>query len=163
MGSRTAALLVGFCVTVVPGAADAQMAKGEIELAFSAFFADYGAEGSDGTMSVQARVGRFVSDGFQLGVGLSISGEVGDLDQNANGEFFAIYHFDPHATQTWYAKGAYFTPLEDPVEGFIDASFGYKSFFSEKAAFFWEAGYGTPIGSGNGDLIHSQAGLSFIF
>lgn len=150
-------------VITVPVAA--QSSEGDREIAFSASFFKLTQSGAgDGTLIANARYGQFLTDRWQVGGGLQISGEIDDLDKAVSFELFAGYFFSPGETNTWYVRGGYFASLDDPGKGFADAAGGYKSYFTEKIAFFWEAGYGTAIDSDAGDgVIRSLAGITYTF
>ena len=143
----------------------AQSAAGDSELGFSAsFFHFTDDDDTDGTLIADVRYGRFLTEAFQLGGGLTIGGSIDDLDKAVNFEIFAGYYFTPAETSTWYVRGGYFASLDEPGQGFVDAAAGYKSYFADNVAFFWEAAYGTAIGSDvTGGVVRSLAGITYTF
>lgn len=159
-----ALLAVLFAILSATPAA-AQSAEGDREIAFSASFFKFTQSGAgDGFLIANARYAQFLTEKWQVGGGLQIGGDIGDLDESINFELFAGYFFSPEETNTWYLRAGYFAPLDDPSQGFAEAAGGYKSYFTEKIAFFWEAGYGTAIDSDAGDgVIRSVAGIAYTF
>ena len=155
-------MLVGVSVATT---ADAQAVSGDAELGFSASFTHYtdGAD-SDGSLVADVRYARFLTDAFQLGGSVTAGGPIDDLDELVLVGVYGAYHFSPAATSTWYAKGGYLAVADDPGKGFLDLAGGFKSYFKENVAFFWEAGYGFGISSDvDGGIVRSTTGLLFTF
>jgi hypothetical protein len=142
----------------------AQTQGGEQELGLLAAYYKPTEGGSDGFLFGNVRYGVFVTAALQVGGGLAVGGTVDDLDESASGELFGAYYFSPEKTNTFYVRGGYFAIINDFGDGFIDLAGGYKSYFTERVAFFWEGGYGTAIGSGvDGGVVRSLTGITFTF
>jgi hypothetical protein len=156
--------IIGFALTVlgVFGARlEAQTSAGLTELGFLAGYFQSTESGSDGTLFANLRIGKFFTDGFQVGFGVQAAGTTDDLNTSTSGEVFATYHFSPEQTNSWYGRIGYFASFEDFGSGYGDLGIGFKSFLGENVAFFWEASYGEPIDSDVGDgIARSLAGIS---
>lgn len=151
-------------VAALTPAASAQTTQGDTELAFGLTLTHYTNGDDDGILVGNVRYGYFLSDALELGGEISAGGPIDDLDRLVFWSVFGAYHFTPEETSTWYARGGYGALVDEPSEGFLEAAGGIKVYFSTKAAFFWEAGYGFAINSDtDGGVIRSLAGLSFTF
>lgn len=139
----------------------AQTSKGMTEIGFLAGYFQSTESESDGTLLANLRIGRFFTDGFEAGFGVSAAGTTDDLSASSTGEAFLVYHFSPANTTSWYTRLGYFASFEDFGTGYADLGLGFKSFIRENVAFFWEAAYGQPIQSDGGDgIFKSLAGIS---
>lgn len=165
MGKLVSITLMALICLGVAAPAAAQSTSGDSEIGFSAsFFHRTDDKASDGSLIANVRYGRFLTEALQLGGGLTIGGSIDDLDKAVSFEVFAGYYFSPAETNTWYVRGGYFASLDDPGQGFVEAAGGYKSYFTENVAIFWEAGYGTAIGSKvTGGVVRSLAGITYTF
>ena len=144
--------------------AHAQTEGGEQELGFLAAFFQPTEGDSDGILFANVRYGLFVTPAIQVGGGLAAGGPVDDLAENVTAEVFGAYYFSPESTNTFYVRAGYSGVVDDFSEGFLDGAFGYKSYLNERAAFFWEGGYGVPVASDvDGGLVRSVAGITFLF
>ncbi|HEV7671357.1 MAG TPA: hypothetical protein VGS22_22795 [Thermoanaerobaculia bacterium] len=145
--------------------ATAQSSSGDKDVSFSASFSHLTEDKeTDGFLVANLRYGQYLTDSLQLGGGLIVGGPVDDLDKSVDFEVFAAYYFSPEKTNTWYVRGGYFSSFDDPGKGFVDGAGGFKSYFNEKVAFFWEAGYGTAIDSEvDGGVVRSIAGITYTF
>lgn len=154
--------LLALAITAAP--ATAQSSEGDQEISFLASFFHNTDSDSDGFLTASARYGRFLSDALLVGGGLTAGGEIDSIDESLSLELFTIYHFTPEETQTWYARAGLFTTVDEIGDAFVEGAIGYKSYFSENTAFFWEGILGTAIGSGvEGEIVRSVAGLTFVF
>lgn len=157
--------VVTLALGVFAGAsAHAQTQGGEQELGFLATFTKLTEGDDDGFLFANVRYGYFVTAALQVGGGLAVGGPIDDISENVNAEVFGAYYFDPEATDTFYVRAGYSSVLDDFGNGFADGAFGYKSYLNERAAFFWEGGYGFAVGSDvDGGSIRSVAGITFLF
>lgn len=164
---RVRAILIGaFLVSGLVPAAHAQTQGGEQELGFLAAFTQPTEGDADGFLIANARYGLFVNEAVQVGGGVRVGGSVDNLDDPGvvGLELFGKYYFSPAEVSTFYVSGGYAAGLDDLAEGFLEALVGWKSYFNERAAFFWEGGYGHAVASDvDGGRIVSQAGITFLF
>jgi len=163
---RVCAIAIGIVLTVgLATAARAQTQGGEQELGFLATFAKSTEGDSDGFLVANARYGLFVTPAIQVGGGVGVGGPVDDIDNSLSVELFGAYYFSPESTNTFYARAGLFRQFTEIDDfDFVDAAFGYKSYLNERAAFFWEGGYGFAISSDvDGGVVRSVAGITFLF
>ncbi|HSL83706.1 MAG TPA: hypothetical protein VLF66_13105 [Thermoanaerobaculia bacterium] len=163
---RVCAVLIGIVLASgLATAAQAQTQGGEQELGFLATYFKPTKGGGDGFLVANARYGLFVTPAVQVGGGVGIGGPVDDLDNSLSVELFGAYYFSPESTNTFYARAGLFRQFTERDDfDFADAAFGYKSYLNERAAFFWEGGYGFAISSDvDGGVVRSVAGLTFLF
>ncbi|HUF77837.1 MAG TPA: hypothetical protein VMR44_02855 [Thermoanaerobaculia bacterium] len=162
---RVCAVLIGvFLAAGFATEARAQTEGGEQELGFFAAYFKPTEGNVDGILVANARYGRFVTESVQVGGGLGVGGPVDDIDENLTAEVFGAYYFSPASVRTFYARAGYFGVLDDFGNGFVDGAFGFKSYLNERAAFFWEGGYGVAVGSDvDGGVVRSVAGITFLF
>lgn len=163
---RVCAILIGIVLALgLATAAQAQTQGGEQELGFLAVYSQRTEGDSDGFLIANLRYGVFVTEAVQVGGGVRVGGSVENLDEPdvADIELFGKYYFSPAEVQTFYVSGGYSAGVDELADGFVEALFGWKSYFNERAAFFWEGGYGHPIGDLEGGRVISQAGITFQF
>lgn len=154
-------LAVVASIGISAGELGAQTSKGMTEVGFLAGYFQSTESGSDGTLLANLRIGKFFTDGFEAGFGVSAAGSTDDLSATSTGEVFLVYHFSPASTMSWYTRLGYFASFDDFGTGYADLGLGFKSFFRENVAFFWEAAYGQPIQSDGGDgIFKSLTGIS---
>jgi hypothetical protein len=162
-------VLIAFIfIGLFAGVADAQITSGDDEFSFAAYYYKFSGDLiDDDFIYLYGRWGHAFTDHHMLGLGLmAAASDIGDLfdDENTMGEVFYIYHFTPEKEFTWYAKGDYLFIFDDADAGNVDLSFGFKNFFTEHAAVFWEVGYGFSVDDDlNDDIFRSATGITVVF
>jgi hypothetical protein len=149
---------------LLPMPAAAQSAAGNHEFGFAGAFLDLTGDDEDALLVLSLHYGRFFSDAFAVGGGILMGGPLDEVDEEVEIEAFAQVHFSPAKTTSWYAKGVYVASFAQLDIGFVGAGFGFKAYWRENVAFFWEAGYGVSVTEAiDGDAVRSLTGLSFFF
>lgn len=170
---RVAALIVIAVALFAASPAVAQQEKGDVELEFlGSLTTTVGAEEGSGFGVIQSKLGRFVTDQWQLGAfpSLEVRFAAGTTDTKLGGGLFAVYSFlRPDAMTAPYAGASFYK--SDVTAGFgandywTGVNGGLKFYMDRNIALDMGGNYLFSLSGieGKGHLLIMQAGLSFLF
>lgn len=166
---RLAPLFLATLLTASPAAA--QQEKGDIELEFAgSLHTTVGAAEASGLGLIQTKVGRFVTDRWQLGAfpSLEVQFAGGTTDTRMGGGVFAVYsHLLPDAMTVPYGGASFYK--RDLIAGFgakdywMGVNGGLKFYVDRNIAVDMGGNYLFSLSGADGQLLIMQAGLSFFF
>lgn len=151
--------------------AAAQQEQGDVELEFTgSLITTVGADQTSGLGLIQSKIGRFVTDRWQLGAFPSLEVRFNEVttDTRIGAGLFASYSYlRPDAMTVPYAGGSYYK--SDLTEGFdendswLGVNAGLKFYVNPRVAFDMGGNYLFALQGQSGGLLIMQAGLSFFF
>lgn len=166
---RLVPLLLGALLAASP--AVAQQEQGDVELEFlGSLHTTVGTEDASGLGIIQTKVGRFVTDRWQLGAfpSLEVQFARGTTDTRIGGGLFAVYSYlRPNAMTVPYGGASLYK--RDLTAGFGASDYwtgvngGLKFYVDRNIAIDVGGNYLFSLSGADGQLLIMQAGLSFFF
>lgn len=164
-------VLVWLAVWLAAVPAAAQQEQGDVELEFAgSLHTTVGAEETSGLGLIQTKVGRFVTDRWQLGAfpSLEVQFAAGTTNTRMGGGLFAVYSYlRPDAMTVPYGGASFYK--RDLTAGFGARDYwtgvngGMKFYVDRNIAVDVGANYLFSLSGADGQLLIMQAGLSFFF
>lgn len=168
---RPFALTAVAAVLLVASPAAAQQEEGDVELEFTgSLITTVGADETSGIGIIQSKLGRFVTDRWQLGAfpSLEVRFNGGRTDTRLGAGLFAVYSYlRPDAMTVPYAGASYYksdlTAGFDEDDSWFGINAGLKFYANPDVALDVGGNYLFALQGQEGGLFIMQAGLSFFF
>lgn len=162
------AVLILLAALVAPIPAAAQQEEGDVELELTGtLITSVGAEEASGMGMMQAKVGRFVTDRWELGAfpSFEVRFSEGTTDTRIGAGVFATYSYlQPDAKTVPYAGASYYkgdaSTGFDAQDSWFGLNGGMKFYFNPRMAFDMGADYLFALQGQEGQLFIFRAGLS---